>query len=223
MKISPLKWVVFLILFVTSYVIKADTVYDFIDWNTLTITKKIDKFLLRGEAQVRLKDDAGKLGLFYVRPSIGYQINDNWQTQLGFTYQASYTPGNIVIEYNVFQDVRYSNKFKDVQYVFRTRLEERTYAYNNLNATFRLRNAVRLEYPITDKIYVAGYDEVFVNLNGNQVYESGFDQNWFWVGPGYKFTPNLRIEVGYFSQYANCPGKPNQFNQGISTQVSIDF
>ncbi len=54
----------------------------------------------------------------------------------------------------------------------------------------------------TKGLYIAGQNEVFVNLNDNLNGEQqGFGGNRLFVGPGYRFSPRFDLELGYLYEY----------------------
>jgi hypothetical protein len=60
---------------------------------------------------------------------------------------------------------------------------------------------LRTSIPLSDdeEVYLAVWDEVFVNFGGN-VLRNYFDQNRFFIGIGRKIGPGLRIEAGFLEQ-----------------------
>lgn len=106
--------------------------------------------------------------------------------------------------------------------------KEDEYIYTN-----RFRYMYRLQLPlkgrtIADKTpYAAVYDEVFVGF-GKNVNENVFDQNRFGLLLGYRFSPKVRIEGGFFSQIAQLGreiGGRNafQYNNGIILSTNLNF
>ncbi len=50
-------------------------------------------------------------------------------------------------------------------------------------------------------VYFLFFDEVFLNF-----VESPYNQNWMHTGLGYKVSPKLAVELGYFNQHINSEG-----------------
>lgn len=229
MKIKSLITLLAILMSCVSFGARANTTDDFIYWNTFQGSYHINKdWIFRNEVQFRLKEDAGTFNQVIVRPSIGYQISKSWQLYFGFLYQGNYnahTNESFNNEYRIFQEAQYNTKLNDdLKFTSRTRLEQRTYDYKDLDANVRSRQQFRLEQAIAKGFYLAGSDEVFVNLSGNQAAKAGFDQNRFWIGPGYYFTPEIKVEIGYINQYVDgVYGHSNQLNQGVSSVFYFNF
>lgn len=200
---------------------------DFQSWNQITGTYHITpEWMVNMDAQARFNHDAGDLGQVIMRPSFGYQLDKHWSLWLGYAYQGSYNAhknGSFNDEHRVFQQLSYADQIGDLKYSARTRVEERTYDFKDLDANVRARQMFRLEYPIAAGFYAAGQEEVFVNLSGNQAAQTGFDQNRLWAGIGYYFTPKIKLETGYMNQYVNVAHKDNQLNHIVSTSLYFNY
>ena len=110
---------------------------------------------------------------------------------------------------------RWVGRFTDAQAA-----KETDYVYSN-----RLRYMLRMQHPLVQnkekgtQLYAAVYDEIFVGF-GKNVTENVFDQNRIGALIGYRFSPKLRIEGGYFNQILQLGREVNgrnvfQYNQGI--------
>ena len=69
------------------------------------------------------------------------------------------------------------------------------------------------------EFYIATSEELFVGLGKNTKQGQIFDQNRAYVGIGYKFPFDTRIEVGYFSQINPKEGKVDGVNANGATIV----
>jgi hypothetical protein len=95
-----------------------------------------------------------------------------------------------------------------VKLAHRYRLEQRmignasTGPFENGRYENRARYMAKANINITDgkhPIFVAFYDEVFINF-GKDVAYNIFDQNRLYGAIGYSFSPALKLELGYLSQ-----------------------
>jgi Protein of unknown function (DUF2490) len=135
--------------------------------------------------------------------SLGYRINEFHSVYAGYGFQHVLEPLASVPtnenrgwqQYDYFLPTAYGGG------KLTTRLEERT--VNNANGlAMRVRQLGQWTYPLTERWYLIGIEEIFFNLNtvswGPQ---AGFDQNRIFVGAGYRFNAMTRAEVGYLNNY----------------------
>jgi hypothetical protein len=73
------------------------------------------------------------------------------------------------------------------------------------------------------ELSIVGWNEIFLNLNDTDWgAQSGFDQNRLFAGPGYGFTPMLRVQAGYLNRYVDTPTIDRR-NDEFATTVGMNF
>ncbi|MDJ1472715.1 DUF2490 domain-containing protein [Cytophagaceae bacterium DM2B3-1] len=79
--------------------------------------------------------------------------------------------------------------------------------WDNTTRKGRLRYMTRIFVPLNQPqmkektLYLAASDEIMIGMGSNVIHEKIFDQNRLYVGLGYKFTPQFRLEAGYVNQF----------------------
>lgn len=151
-----------------------------------------------------------------IRPALTYFVSDNFRLNLGYAFVEHY-PGKglntIRPENRTWQQIWWRQKYVRFQTLQWIRLEERfnrKVVNDKLQSAttfnFRLRYNLSLFVPLKGKEIVANtpffilMDEVFVNFGKNIVYNY-FDQNRFFIGFGYQFTPHLNVHLGYMNVF----------------------
>jgi hypothetical protein len=228
-------------LFVSSTVFADDLIEDFGTWNQLNFNYVPKDSNIRGylELQGRLKDDSQHVNQLIARPAIGYQVTPHLSLWGGYLYQATTYKGSTNHywnEHRIFEQATFKDKyFGDVDFTSRTRFEQRNFDVADSGTSLRLRQMIRIDKPIYwggtnvafGGLYAAAYDEVFFNLNDEYnsatKIKTGFDQNRAWVGLGYKFNDNFKVETGYLNQYQEAVGGPNKMNHVLMTAVNVTF
>ena len=175
-------------------------------WLVYFGNQKIDnKWNIQSDFQYRNYQLFGQRNQMLVRAGIGYNLKDqNHNFLIGFAYVASDAYDNTndytatKYESRIYQQYLYKQKFKDIFFSHRIRLEQRI-----LPNEFGLRGRyfISLQKPFKGKAiarnssYFSTYNELFVDLKNVQ-----FDRNRFYVGLGYGITENIRMETGYMIQ-----------------------
>jgi hypothetical protein len=235
-------------LYLLGWVGKADAqtrqpVYNNIAWGCYFGDHKLsDKWGIHTEYQWRRTDFGLTWQQSLARVGVNYQLHPRVMLTLGYGLIHTFSYGDLPIsrlnnagmaqifpEHRIYQDVLVTDKIGKVEMSHRFRLEQRYMGlfYDNENNRIagkwklfnRLRYRIRLAYPITEKWYVHGYDELFIGF-GKDVGYNIFDQNRVNLGFGYKFNKQGKIEAGYFSQTVQKPRLVNnlqvfEYNQGF--------
>lgn len=224
-----------------------------IGWFNYFGTFKVsEKFSVHTEYQFRRNEIITKWQQGLLRMGVNYQLNPKIQLRIGYAWIETFPYGEIPInemgkdftEHRVFQMVTLADEIAFVDFSHRFMLEQRWVGrYSNPGLTNedefpllnRFRYMLRLQIPlkgkeIKDKTpYVAIYDEIFLGF-GQNVNENIFDQNRVGILLGFRFSPFLRIEAGYFNQILQLGREINnsnvfQYNNGfiLNANFSIDF
>jgi hypothetical protein len=156
------------------------------------------------------------------RGGINYELTEQVQLRLGYAYIDTYNYGDIPLqpagrtfpEHRSFQMVSINNNIGRVQLTNRL-MQEQRWVGRFLNPgsakaddfvfTHRSRLMVRAQVPLNNPKmadrtwYLGGFNEIFISY-GSRVGENIFDQNRLSLFAGYRFSPVVRIEGGFFQQ-----------------------
>ena len=176
-------------------------------WTIVTVTKDLSRrWIGYFEVQPRFGENIGNVSQLLVRPAMGYRVNERLTLWSGYAWTPLIEP-DFKDEHRLWQQALYEERRGKTRLSYRMRLEER-FIEDIDETSFRLRNMVRLMYPISaDQRWAAvAYDEVWINLNSTSDGPlSGFDQNWAFVGVNRQVNKRLGIETGYQMIHQNTP------------------
>lgn len=137
--------------------------------------------------------------------AIGYRFYENQSVHIGYAFQYAQPPLSRIPtnENRAWEQYTFVTATPIGNFQSRSRLEQRTVNIGT-GTGVRVREMLKLSYPLTDKWSLIGSDELFVNLNTvDWGPVAGFDQNRVFVGFGYTFDSTFRTEIGYMNQYIN--------------------
>ncbi|WP_373055919.1 DUF2490 domain-containing protein [Zunongwangia sp. H14] len=146
------------------------------------------------------------------RTGLSYRFNPMVQATLGYDYfhskpfDGSAASGKD--QNRLFEELVLKNAYGKLGLSHRYRLET-IWTSQNSEHSFghRTRYRLRLQYPVYKKLYATAFDEVFIMLE-----KPYFNQNRLHLGIGYGFSPNYKMELGYFK---------NDFNTASYDRVRI--
>jgi hypothetical protein len=188
-------------------------------WTPVTLDCKIYK-KWRGYFEVvpRVGDRLSGLNQLLIRPAIEYRKRDNLSFMVGYLWLSSYAGENVINEHRIWEQLLVNNRYKRLTIINRARVEQRLFE-NLPNAGVRLRHMLKLNYPISKRIYATAQDELFVNANSvENGPQAGIDQNRIFAGIGIKPHRRARTEIGYQYQYVN---RSDQFNDQANHAIVI--
>ena len=186
------------------------------------------------EGQARFRECCNSefaLNQSLLRPGLGYALTDQSTVWLGYARVENYLPNHTDIPENrIWEQYMWSGKTPLGAFTSRSRLEQRWQA-NGGDTGSRFRQFFKFSWPISflPGIDFVLWDEVFVNLYqtdwGPQVKSrQGFDQNRGFVGFGYRFTPEIKTEIGYLNQYIDVHSSSNdRMNNIFSVWLFFDL
>ncbi len=164
------------------------------------------KFRWYGEVQPRVGNDVSELDRLLVRGALGYQLTPAVSLWGGYAWTPLFAP-EFKDEHRPFEQLLVENRFGPLFLINRTRFEQRFIEGADgpsLRARHMLRGVVRLGEG--SPLGVALYDEVFFTLNQpSGAPRRGFDQNRAFVGPNYKLSDVVQVELGYMNNFVNRP------------------
>ena len=196
-------------------------------WNT---TIKDSEWGAQGDIQYRNWDIVGDLEQLMLRGGITFKPrNSSVKFTLGYGNITSGTFGsssNNVIEHRIYQEALISNIIaKRFLAKHRFRFEQRNVP--NQDFRTRYRYALFLNVPLNNEtlisktIYLALYDELFINAQknvGNGRSVELFDRNRLYGGVGYVLQDGLNIQLGYMAQALNTFTK-NQLQVSLHHKI----
>lgn len=222
----------FLIILLPVKAIAAE-ITDMQSWWSSTIVGAIHKdnsithFKYWLEGQDRFGDDSSRSSQRFVRPGLGYVLNETTSIWLGYAWIYTGVPltKTPFVEQRIWQQLLWVKNYPQLTLSSRTRLEQR-FLDNNPKTGWRVRQMIKMVSPLTNypKLSVVGSDEVFWHKN-NFVGQNnkGLDQNRFFIGLGYKINSSITIESGYLNQFIHRRAAPNFLANIISTTLSLNF
>ena len=209
-----IKNALLLVLLVVFFVPKLATAQnsDLGNWLIYIGNKKLnDKWNIHNEVQYRNYNAIGDLEQLLLRTGLGYNITEKSNILLGYGYILSEnfigdTDDKVSInEHRIFQQLITKQNIGKVSLSHRYRFEQRF-----VEDDFRLRWRyflginIPLQYKEEGKnpLYLSLYNEIFLNTES-----SIFDRNRLYGGLGYKFSDNLKLELGYMNQFFETSGR----------------
>lgn len=169
--------------------------------NTVT-----DKISIQAQTQFRFYEMASEIEQFKIRVGGTYRFSDQLSASLGYSYfrtdpsYAQEDPAKFN-EHRIYEDIHLRNSIGKVGILHRYRAEHRFFDFENGSDTRHwMRYMLKLTYPLTERVSIDVYDEVFVNLE-----EPLFGQNWLGGGVTYQLSTNLKTRVGYQKIHLDGP------------------
>jgi len=183
------------------------------NWLIYIGNKKVnEKWNIHNEVQYRNYDVIGDLEQLLLRTGLGYTFDENKSNLLlgyGYILSENYI-GNTdekisVNEHRIFLQFTTKQKIRKVALMHRYRFEQR-FVEDDFKMRFRyfLGLNIPLQYKPEGKnpLYLSAYNEIFLNTES-----SVFDRNRLYGGLGYKFSKNLKLELGYMNQFFENSGR----------------
>lgn len=159
--------------------------------------------------------------LSFFRGAYVYYLSDRLRLGAGYAYAVQYALDDSsapdIPEHRIWQQLQWfdkMNRFSTMQWL---RLEERfrTKVVDNeltddYTFSYRVRYAVVFTIPLKGKEVkthipcLVVNNELLINF-GSEIANNYFDQNRFFVGIGYQFTPHLNAQLGYQNVFQQLP------------------
>ncbi|AKP69068.1 hypothetical protein CG08_0740 [Riemerella anatipestifer] len=151
-----------------------------------------------------------------IRTGLGYNLTENNNNILlgaAFIYSEPYLANSDTKtsfnEHRIYQQFITRQTFGAVSLQHRYRFEQRFF---EKDFRLRLRYFIGLNVALNKKqmmdkaVYLSAYNEIFINTENNI-----FDRNRLYGGLGYRFSKNVRTEVGVMNQSTSTVSR-NQLN-----------
>lgn len=149
-----------------------------------------------------------------------FYLNDQNRLAAGYAYVtqfANVSGAPDIPEHRFWQQLQWYEKKRWLSTMQWVRLEERFVRKavdgeltSDYNFNYRVRYALALTIPLKGKTTEPGTPFVFINnelmINfGSKIVNNYFDQNRFFAGVGYQFTPELNAQIGYLNVFLQLP------------------
>lgn len=191
-------------------------------------------FDLHTEYQWRRADGFNDWQQSLTRIGLDYKLNPSVTVSGGYAWIVSYPYGAQPIasktnEHRLWQQVVFKQTIGELQFQHRYRLEQRW-----IDTLFRQRIRYRAQCIIPlQKRYIEQGKGLFLNVNdevflgfGKGIGKNILDQNRLILALGYKFSPNLNIQMGYMNQFViKTNGVQMERNHTLWTSIvyNLDF
>ena len=195
--------------------------------STGTLKPAGEKWRFWLEGQGRFGNDMSTLSQGFVRPGVGYAINEHASLWVGYAHIFTDTPfvRTSADEERVWQQFTWNQPVGAGSFTSRSRLEQR-FVDTVSDTGWRYRHFFKMAYPIKGLpgISAVAFEEVFVNLNDvDGGPQAGFDQNRAFAGLGYAFSKVVKTEVGYLNQFIDRPINPNRVTHALAITLFLNF
>ncbi len=180
-------------------------------WTALNASADLDTHVvLTIEGQVRLTDDASRLGQYVIRPSIGWKLNGTTTATLGYAHVHTDPIGPTESdEHRAWQQLSYRviGDGKSVTVTGRSRLEQR-WVEGASDMGWRYRQQLRLTAPLAGKVRAVAWTEAFISLDDTSWGQrSGLDRWRNSIGIAAPLNSAISVEPGYINQWVPRPGQ----------------
>jgi hypothetical protein len=188
-----------------------------IAWFSTIVTPRITKKLSGHiEYQFRRVNWVSDWQQSLLRAGLNYKFHPQATGHIGYGWILTFPYGANTIasvpktfqEHRIYEQLVVNSAVGKVALTHRLRLEQRWIGKLNTIASEkpddwvylnRIRYMLRADVPVTKKVYVAAYDEIFIGF-GKNVGENIFDQNRISALIGYKFHSTFKLEAGFLNQ-----------------------
>ena len=162
-----------------------------------------DAFSIHTEAQFRYWEVGSNFNQMLLRTGANFHLTEQAIATAGYAYiltDGSFEePAGALDsrEHRLFLQFILKNRLRKLAFEHRYRLEQRFISLGDANDTqYRARYRLQLTHPINEVFFVNGYDEVFLNLQGNV-----FGQNRLYLALGAKLSPEVSVQAGYLKNH----------------------
>ncbi len=212
------------------------------NWFLLLNKAKItDKFYVTDELHLRRHDWLKDQKQFIWRPAINYKVHPNVALTAGYTYILT-TPvvGDDIStpENQVFLEATVKQKFSDRwALLHRFRQENRFIGQKTFDETgnqiidgsnysqrFRYRITLKgtlLKGENNKKLYTHIFNEIW--LDQSKLRPTDINRNWVYLGVGYQFQKNARVELAYLDQWTRTGDTGFKHSPTLQMTVGYDF
>lgn len=218
--------------------------YNNTNWVQVFNTIRLDKkWSLHAEYQWRRESGLKNWQQSLLRVGVNRKLNENITAHFGYGWIETFPYGDFPIapagtfpEHRIYEQISIKQPFKKFTLTHRFRIEQRWLGRVKPGTDreieewlflHRFRYQFRTQFAVSPKFYVVAADEIFIGA-GKNVGINIFDQNRIFLLAGYKLSPVVSIEAGYFNQTLLQGRRVNnnsivQGNNGIVAAVNLSF
>ena len=180
-------------------------------WAAVTASTDLGKrTVLTLESQARMTEDAGRLGQYLIRPSIGLKLGPNTTVSAGYAFVHTDPVGPAKSdEHRLWQQVafRIAGDGTGVTLTGRSRVEQR-WMEGSGDMGWRFRQQLKLTAPLAGKVRAVAWTEAFLSLDDTSWGQnSGLDRWRNSVGLAVPLNRAITLEPGYINQWVSRPGE----------------
>ena len=196
-----------LIMALSATLTQAETIEDGRFWFSLSGqgSLPIENWHWNVDLQPRMRDEGQHIDQLHIIPAIFYQIDQKSSIWLGYNRINIHPAGKNTYAENIYWQ-QFNHQFApiaDLTFLSRTRLEERDSDLGSQTG-YRLREMLRVSYPLNAIVSLVAFDELMINLNQTAWGpERGIDQNRAFLGVSCVASPLTTVEIGYMNQAIN--------------------
>jgi uncharacterized protein DUF2490 len=207
---------------------------DYQTWGNVTAITSLERYSpdlanvkLWMEGQGRFGDDTSRFSQGILRLGLGYSVLDNLSFWLGYGWIPNdpVGPGEAFDEHRIWQQMLWTEKLADGNFMSRSRLEQR-FDERGDDVGWRFRQFFKYYQPLSfsPKMSWVIWDEVFIDINTpDWKIDNGFDQNRAFAGLGYQLDKNIRTEFGYINQFIRRPAARDAMNHILSFNLFLKY
>lgn len=209
-------------------------------FNTIRLNKK---WSLHAEYQWRRVDGLKNWQQSLLRVGVNRKLNDLVTIHLGYGWIETFPYGDFPIasagtfpEHRIYEQITFRQPIKKWTFTHRFRIEQRWLGRVQPGTDreieqwvfmHRFRYQFKAQLNILAKWYAFAADEIFIGA-GKNVGINIFDQNRIFLCAGYKLSPAISIEAGYFNQTLQQGRRINnntiiQANNGAVAALYLTF
>jgi Protein of unknown function (DUF2490) len=196
---------------------------DFGQWNFTTINLPLgEKFFIQELLNTRVNDNMSDVALFFTRTGLAYRLNKHTSLWVGYDWFAIFNEP-FTHENAVWAQVMVNHELAGNRIMHRLRQEYNFIPHDEDVPTLRYMLRLDRDMPLikNEKFTFITWDEAFVNYNDNRGVPSGFAQNRYFIGGGYRVNQNLALELGYMLQHVI--NDEDRLNHWLLTNIIIDI
>ncbi len=194
-------------------------------WNAVVVERALTpKLSATLEFGGRLLDDAGRLGVIVIRPTIGYKVSNDLTVSLGYAHFRTNNRGQAdASENRIFQQVNLRiGTVGTATLLSRFRLEQRRFAGAE-DLGWRITGRVRMRIPIrtSEAAILLSHEQIYALNTTDWGARAGFDQMRNFAGFAVPLSDAVMLETGYQNRYQKRRGAADRVDHIIPVTLYI--
>ena len=203
---------------------------DFGTWFTFGIEKSFNKkYILGVNQEMRLRENASRLNLFYTNPYFSYKIKKRFKVSLGYRFinKYMYQDKSFSLRHRLMFDASYKQKFGDFSISYRSRIQGEVRDYNcspmGHFPEYFWRNKFDLSYDIGNfSPYIGTELRYQIHDPKNPESDYGFRRARTYFGTDYELTKKQTLGIFFLYQQEFDIDDPNLgYIFGLEYEISL--